>query len=82
MDVLIRGLDAVAVKKIDELAAKKKVSREEYLRQLLSSHVALEAMHDAEEKYGSLVQRTLMVISENTAALEDFKNILIGEARA
>lgn len=73
MNVLVRGIDPVAIKKIDELAKKKNISRSEYLRQMIEAAAVLEAVADTGDKYEKLVQAVLQVIIDNTETLEYVK---------
>lgn len=77
MNISVRGLDAAVVKKIDELAKKNKVSREEYIRRYLTKVSELEDIQNIDEKYHSLVDAVVDrleqandIIESNTLALE------------
>ena len=54
-DIIIRNLEPVVLQKIDELAKKKKISREEYLRRYLTKVSELEDVVQLDEKYSSLL---------------------------
>ena len=76
-DISIRNLDSVVVAKLDELAKKKKLSREEYLRRYLSRLSEMEEIKNLDEKYKNLVdvlvdrlQQANDVIEANTIMLE------------
>ena len=77
MNISVRGLDAAVVKKIDELARKNKVSREEYIRRYLTKVSELEDIQNIDEKYHNLVDAVVArleqandIIESNTLALE------------
>lgn len=77
MNISVRGLDAAVVKKIDELARKNKVSREEYIRRYLIKVSELEDIQNIDEKYHNLVDAVVDrleqandIIESNTLALE------------
>lgn len=77
MNISVRGLDAAVVKKIDELAKKNKVSREEYIRRYLTKVSELEDIQNIDEKYHNLVDAVVDrleqandIIESNTLALE------------
>ena len=77
MNISVRGLDAAVVKKIDELAKKNKVSREEYIRRYLTKVSELEDIQNIDEKYHNLVDAVVDrleqandIIETNTLALE------------
>lgn len=54
-EIKIRNLDPVILKKIDETAKKKNLSREEYLRRYLTKISELEDVIQLDEKYANLV---------------------------
>lgn len=77
MNISVRGLDAAVVKKIDELARKNKVSREEYIRRYLTKVSELEDIQNIDEKYHNLVDAVVDrleqandIIESNTLVLE------------
>lgn len=70
MDIKIRGLRPEVVAKIDELAAKRKISREEYLRRHLSQVAALGEVQEVEDKYATLVGNLSELIQMNTDTME------------
>lgn len=55
MDVKIRGVDPVIVRKIDELAKKQHMSRNEYLKRCLSGYAVVQDVVDLDSKYAELV---------------------------
>lgn len=68
-DIKIRNLDSVVINKLDELAKKKKLSREEYLRKHLMQLVSLPPLEEMENKYQNLV----LTLSEQ---LERYNEVL------
>lgn len=54
-DIIIRNLEPVVLQKINELAKKKKISREEYLRRYLTKVSELEDVVQLDEKYSNLI---------------------------
>ena len=55
MDIKVRNVDPVAIKKIDELAKAKGISRNEYLKKYISQIAAMKEMKEVENKYSNLV---------------------------
>lgn len=55
MDVKIRGVEPVIVKKIDELAKKQHMSRNEYLRHCLNRYAVVQDVADLDSRYTELV---------------------------
>ena len=76
-EIKIRNLDPVILKKTDETAKKKNLSREEYLRRYLTKISELEDVIQLDEKYANLVavlsdrmEQANEIIEVNTMILE------------
>jgi hypothetical protein len=69
-EIKVRGLGAEVVAKIDELAEKRKISREEYLRRHLTHLAAIGEVKEVEEKYATLINNLAEVLQMNTDAME------------
>ena len=54
-DIIIRNLEPVVLQKINELAKKKKISREEYLRRYLTKVSEFEDVVQLDKKYSNLI---------------------------
>jgi len=78
-NIIIRNLPAKTVAALDELAKKNSQSREEYIRRLLEHHVMYSEVEGLNKKYETLVQEVsqnmLLVLKENTKALNEFIDI-------
>lgn len=55
MEVKIRGVDPVIVKKIDELAKRQHMSRNEYLKKWINGMSVVEDVARLDERYSELV---------------------------
>lgn len=82
-DIIIRKLEPVVLQKIDELAKKKKISREEYLRRYLTKVSELEDVVQLDEKYSNLInalsermEQANDVIEINTMFLQRMEDYL------
>lgn len=82
-DIIIRNLEPVVLQKIDELAKKKKISREEYLRRYLTKVSELEDVLQLDEKYSNLInalsermEQANDVIEINTMFLQRMEDYL------
>ena len=82
-EIKIRNLDPVILKKIDEIAKKKNLSREEYLRRYLTKISELEDVIQLDEKYANLVavlsdrmEQANDVIEINTMFLQRMEDYL------
>ena len=81
MDIKVRNVDPVAIKKIDELAKTKGISRNEYLKKYISQIAAMKEMKEVENKYSNLVNAVVDrleqandVIRENSMLLENIRD--------
>ena len=81
MDIKVRNIDPVAIKKIDELAKAKGISRNEYLKKYISQIAAMKEMKEVENKYSNLVNAVVDrleqandVIRENSMLLENIRD--------
>ncbi len=77
MDIKIRNLDPMIVKRINERAAKHGLSREEYLRRILTNMAIIDDVAVVEKKYDAIIQVLMErfeqandVIALNTAVIE------------
>lgn len=82
-DIIIRNLEPVVLQKIDELAKKKKISREEYLRRYLTKVSELADVVQLDEKYSNLIsalsermEQANDVIEINTMFLQRMEDYL------
>lgn len=69
MEIKIRNVDPIAVKKIDEMAKSKKISRQEYLKAIVEK-IAHEIKQSEKEA------RLEMIISKNIIAMEEMTNAI------
>lgn len=76
MDIKIRDLDPMVVKKIDEMAKKQNISREAFLRKKLEQMATLVVAEEINDKYSEIVSLTVSVIKENTKQLNKLNMIL------
>ena len=81
MEIKIRNVDPVVVTKLDELARKQHLSRNEYLKKIVSRCAVVQDVIDLDKKYADLVnvlaerlEQAADVIATNTEILE----IIIG----
>ena len=64
MDIKVRNVDPVAIKKIDELAKAKGISRNEYLKKYISQIAAMKEMKEVENKYSNLVNAVVDILEQ------------------
>lgn len=70
MDLVVRNLDAAVGAKLTQLAAKKHMSREAYIRSYLESLAVLDDLKALDYKYESLVKELVNVIESNNQKWE------------
>jgi len=69
MEIKIRNIDPTAVRKLDELAKAKKMSREKYLRELLETFSLTEFLKNQNRQYEELVKISLAQFRKNDELL-------------
>lgn len=72
----IRGLKDEEIVKLNRLAASKGLSREEYLRQVIRTHLLQGEIQSIENRYENLVKTLLDVIEHNTEQMEELAELL------
>ena len=76
MNVTVRNLDAGVVMKLNEIAKKQGLSREEYLRTYLENLAVLDEMKKLDLKYAELVREMAVIIDNNTKVLRKVNDTL------
>lgn len=76
LNIIIRDVDPMIVKKLDEMAKKQSISREAFLRKKLEQMSALVITEETNDKYSEIVDLTISVIKENTKELNKLNTIL------
>ena len=81
MNISLRDVDPVAIKKIDELAKKRGMSRNEYLKIYISQIAIMKDLNEIESRYANLVdavtdrlEQANDVIRENSMLLEKIRS--------
>ena len=76
MNVTVRNLDAGVVMKLNEIAKKQGLSREEYLRTYLENLAVLDEMKKLDLKYAELVREMAVIIDNNTKVVKKVNDTL------
>ena len=76
MEIKIRDVDPIIVKKLDEMAKKQSISREAFLRKKLEQMSALAITEEINDKYAEIVSLTVSIIKENTKELTKLSSLL------
>jgi hypothetical protein len=66
MDILLRGVDPMAIKKIDELALQQNVSPSRYLINMIQNFTALEEFKNFDDRDIAMLEKNLLLIEKNT----------------
>ncbi|MBY7043788.1 hypothetical protein FDB15_18275 [Clostridium botulinum] len=72
MEIKVRDISKEAVIKIDGLAKKKGLSRNEYLKRHLENLSIMDKINDNEAKYTILIEKITKILDYNTLALNKF----------
>lgn len=76
MDVLIRGVDPHAMKKIDEWAKKKKLSRQSYLKELIEKATLLELVSQADHSIEKQLQVNTLFMEKTSDSVNELVDLL------
>lgn len=74
--IYIRNVDAAVLAKIDEMAAKKRMSRNKLVNIILETYVITDKVKEIDNKYSGLVDTVTQAINNNTVALMDIQQQL------
>ncbi|WP_341963654.1 hypothetical protein NM897_17375 (plasmid) [Planococcus maritimus] len=76
MEIKIRGINPHAVKKIDELAKEKNLSRNEYLKNVLEELSFIEMNDNVNDRMEKQIQINNIVLKKNTDSMDELVNVL------
>jgi arsenate reductase-like glutaredoxin family protein len=76
MDVLIRDVDPHAVKKIDDWAKKKDMSRQAYLKELIEKATLLEMVSQADNSFEKQLQVNTLFLEKASDSMSDLVGVL------
>ncbi|MGG3182392.1 hypothetical protein ABEQ41_29605 [Priestia megaterium] len=76
MEIKIRNVDPIAVKKIDELAKKKKLSRQEFLKGQLETLTLFQTQTDREKELENLVHFNIQTVGKCTEVMETMNQFI------
>ncbi len=79
MDIKVRGMDPKSVQKIDEMAKKSHLSRNQYLRVALENFAVKSMFESFEDRYQKLVEQQGLLIEENTRVMQRLDKLLEAE---
>jgi hypothetical protein len=76
MDMLLRDIDPIAVKKIDEIAKEKKISRQEFLKGQVETLAVFQEQKDREAELERLIDRNIKVMERCAVAIETINGFI------
>lgn len=77
-ELRLRNVDAAALAKLAQVAEKKHLSRNEYIKRLIESAAFSSELQRIEEKYEELLNATLLTIQRNTDELCRLTHLIVG----
>lgn len=76
MDIHIRNIEPMAVKKLDELAKKKGLNRSEYIREMILDLSVLEMKDNTLDRLEKQLEVNNVWMKQNTNTLDELVHIL------
>ena len=76
MDVLIREVNPRAIQKIDELARKKGISRNQYLKKMVEDLTVLELKDTEKDRLEKQIELNSLLMKQTSESLDEFVFIL------
>ncbi len=76
MDILIRDVDPHAMKKIDEWAKKKNLSRQSYLKELIEKVTLLEMVSQADNSFEKQLQVNTLFMEKTSDSVNELVDLL------
>lgn len=80
MNICIRNADPIAVKKIDEIAKQRGMSRNEFLIRLLKRYTLIPEIENEkskiEDRYERLIEKIIPVLQENTITMKKMNEMI------
>lgn len=76
MEIKIRGINPHAVKKIDELAKEKNLSRNEYLKNTLEELSFLQLKDNVNDRLEKQIQANNIFMQRNSNSLDELVSVL------
>ncbi|PFT50389.1 hypothetical protein [Priestia megaterium] len=70
MDILLRDIDPTAVKKIDEIAKEKKISRQEFLKGQIETLAVFQEQKDREAELENIIYQNIKMMEKCAIAIE------------
>ena len=76
MDMLLRDIDPIAVKKIDEIAKEKKISRQEFLKGQVETLAVFQEQKDREAELENIIYKNIKMMEKCAVAIETINGFI------
>ncbi|KAB2486543.1 hypothetical protein [Priestia endophytica] len=76
MDIIIRNIDPTAVKKFDELAKEKGISRQEFLKGQLETLAFFREQTNRELQLENMLEKVLQMMGQCSITMENMNDIM------
>ncbi|MGM0924645.1 MAG: hypothetical protein ACQEWW_26255 [Bacillota bacterium] len=76
MEIKIRNVDPVAVKKIDEMAKRKSISRQEFLKAIIEKIAYEPERNENEMRLELVIKKNTQIMEEATRKINKLENII------
>ncbi|KWW20293.1 hypothetical protein AS888_19335 [Peribacillus simplex] len=77
MDIFLRNIDPVAMKKIDEMAKRKSISRQEFLKSVVEKVAYEPERNENEVRLERIIEMNFQIMKEATSTISRFENLLV-----
>ncbi|MDM8150036.1 hypothetical protein [Priestia megaterium] len=76
MEIKVRNVDPIAVKKIDEMAKRKNISRQEFLKGQLETLAFLHEQTNRELQLENMLEKVLQMMGQCSSTMENMNDIM------
>ncbi|MCM3796484.1 hypothetical protein M3690_24600 [Priestia megaterium] len=76
MDILLRDIDPSALKKIDEIAKEKKISRQEFLKGQVETLAVFQEQKDREAELENIIYKNIKMMEKCAVAIETINGFI------
>ncbi|MFJ7471746.1 hypothetical protein ACIQWI_24860 [Peribacillus frigoritolerans] len=76
MDIFLRNIDPIAVKKFDEMAKKKSISRQELLKAVIEKVAYEKEQNEKDMRNEMIISKNIIVMEKMTEAVERLENLM------
>ncbi|MFD4820128.1 hypothetical protein [Peribacillus butanolivorans] len=77
MDIFLRNIDPIAIKKIDEMAKRKSISRQEFLKSIVEKIAYEPEQNEREMRLEMIIKKNNQIMEEATNTISRFENLLV-----